>query len=395
MAGTLLLEVGVMFAAIAAVSFLASRIEFSSIPFYILAGMLLNAFVAGRLTLPYVTESEFITIGAELGVVFLLFFLGIEFNLDRLIADKDNIGKAGILDFVVNFGVGLLLGFFLFRAVVPALLIAGIVYISSSAVISKTLLDLGWIANPESTPLLGTLVFEDLVIAIYLAVVSAVVLSGGDITAAARSVGIALGFILLLVLLVYFGSEWFERLLQTTSSEYFLLRAIGITVLIAGGALAVGVSEAVAAFFVGMTFSTTSVVHELEEALVPIRDMFAAVFFFWIGLLTDPLSLIGVVDLIAVVVVVTAPAKLVSGFYSGRIYDLNNRRSLRVGLGMVTRGEFSLIIAAVALAGAGGAVTAETAQTIYAFTVGYVLVMSILGTVLMQSAHVFDAFTTP
>lgn len=395
MAGTLLLEVGVMFAAIAAVSFLASRIEFSSIPFYILAGMLLNAFVAGRLTLPYVTESEFITIGAELGVVFLLFFLGIEFNLDRLIADKDNIGKAGILDFVVNFGVGLLLGFFLFRAVVPALLIAGIVYISSSAVISKTLLDLGWIANPESTPLLGTLVFEDLVIAIYLAVVSAVVLSGGDITAAARSVGIALGFILLLVLLVYFGSEWFERLLQTTSSEYFLLRAIGITVLIAGGALAVGVSEAVAAFFVGMTFSTTSVVHELEEALVPIRDMFGAVFFFWIGLLTDPLSLIGVVDLIAVVVVVTAPAKLVSGFYSGRIYDLNNRRSLRVGLGMVTRGEFSLIIAAVALAGAGGAVTAETAQTIYAFTVGYVLVMSILGTVLMQSAHVFDAFTTP
>jgi CPA2 family monovalent cation:H+ antiporter-2 len=123
--------------------------------------------------------------------------------------------------------------------------------------------------------------------------------------------------------------------------------------------------------------------------------MFAAVFFFCIGLLTDPLSLIGVIGLIAVAVVVTAPAKLISGFYSGRIYDLNDRRSLRVGFGLVTRGEFSLIIAAVALAGAGGTVTAETAQTIYAFTVGYVLVMSILGTVLMQSADVFDPFVTP
>ena len=395
MAETLLLEVGVMFAAIAAVSFLASRFSLSPIPFYIVAGMLLNVFVAGRLTVLYVTETEFITIGAELGIVFLLFFLGIEFNLNRLIADKNNIGKAGILDFVVNFGVGLLLGFVLFRAMIPAFLIAGIVYISSSAVITKTLLDIGWIANPESAPLLGTLVFEDIVIAIYLAVISAVVLGGEDLTLAARSVGIALGFILLLILLVYFGPRWFEQLLQTTSSEYFLLRAIGVTVLVSGAALAVGVSEAVAAFFVGMTFSSTTVIHDLEEALVPIRDTFAAVFFFWIGLLTDPLSLIGAVELIAVAVVVTIPTKLISGFYSGRIYNLDNRRSLHVGLGMVTRGEFSLIIAAVAIAGAGGTVAAETAQTIYAFTVGYVLVMSILGTVLMQSANVFDPFVTP
>jgi CPA2 family monovalent cation:H+ antiporter-2 len=392
MAGTLLLEVGVMFAAIAAVSFLTSWVGLSPIPFYIGVGMLVNEFVVGRVGLPYVTESSFVTVGAELGIVFLLFFLGLEFNLDRLVADRAHIGKAGVLDFGVNFGVGFLLGYLFFGATIPAVLVAGIVYISSSAVITKTLLDLGWIANPESTPMLGTLVFEDLVVAIYLAVVSAVVLGEGGFGVAARSIGVALGFILLLVALVYFGTALLERMLQTSSTEYFILRTIGVTVLLAGAALAVGVSEAVAAFFVGMAFSSTSVVHDIEAALSPLRDTFAAVFFFWIGLITDPLTLLGVTGLLAVAVVTTAPSKLVSGFLGGRIYGLDSRRSVRVGLGMVTRGEFSLIIGSVALAGAGATLTEATAGTIYAFAVGYVLVMSILGTVLMQSAPVVESF---
>ena len=88
--------------------------------------------------------------------------------------------------------------------------------------------------------------------------------------------------------------------------------------------------------------------------------------------------------------VVTTPTKLISGYLGGRAYDLDPRRSIRVGLGMVTRGEFSLIIAAVAVTGAGTSLSAEMANTIYAFTVAYVLVMSILGTVLMQYSAPFE-----
>ncbi|GGL27590.1 transporter [Halarchaeum grantii] len=392
MAGALLLEAGVMFAAIAAVSFLAARLDLSPIPFYILVGMAINEFVLGRYGLPYVTETAFVEIGAELGIVFLLFFLGLEFNLERLLADRRRIGASGLIDLGVNFTVGFALGYLLFGGAVAAVVFAGIVYISSSAVITKTMLDVGWIANPESGPLLGTLVFEDLVIAIYLAVVGAAVLGGGSIGAAAQSVGVALGFLLALALFVYVGTRALERLLSTTSAEYFVLRAVGTTVLIAGAALAIGVSEAVAAFFVGMAFSSTSFVHDLEESLAPLRDTFAAVFFFWIGLVTDPFSFLGVLDLLAIAVVVTLPAKVISGFYGGRVYGLGDRRSLRVGLAMVTRGEFSLIIAATALAGAGAALPAETAQTLYAFTVGYVLVMSILGTVLIQTSGVFERY---
>jgi CPA2 family monovalent cation:H+ antiporter-2 len=386
MASTLLLEVGVMFAAIAFCGVFAKRIGLSVIPFYIIAGILSSPFVIGRLGMPYIQETEFITIGAELGIVFLLFFLGLEFNLDRLLENRDRIGKIGLIDLGINFPIGFGLGYLFFRDLIAATLMAGIIYISSSAIITKSLIDLGWIANDEASPMLGTLVFEDLFIAVYLAVISAIVIGGGDVSEAAQSVGIALGFICLLLLLVQFGNALFERVLTTESHEYFVLRALGVTILVAGAALAVGVSEAVAAFFIGMAFSSTGHVHELETLLEPVRDIFAAVFFFWIGLITDPLLVVGVVGYLAVAILVSTPTKLLSGYWSGQVYNLSHSRSIRVGTGMVTRGEFSLIIATVAAAGTGPVLT----ETIPAFAVGYVLLMSILGTVLMQYSGVLD-----
>jgi CPA2 family monovalent cation:H+ antiporter-2 len=394
----LLLEIGIMFAAIAAVGAVANRLSQSVIPFYIVVGMVLSEFVVGRIELPavgevFVSESEFITLGAELGIVFLLFFLGLEFNLDRLLDRKAKIGAAGTIDLGINFGAGLVIGWLVFGAFLPALLIAGIVYISSSAVITKSLIDMGWIANDESEPLLGTLVYEDLFIAVYLAVISAIALGGGSVREATTDIGIAVGFILALLFLVYAGTTSFSRLIETDNHEFLVLRTVGVLVLIAGAALSLGVSEAVAAFFVGMAFSATDRAHQLEELLEPLRDTFAAVFFFWIGLVTDPLLFGSVAGLIALAVVVTTPTKLVSGFFGGRAFGLDTRRSTRVALGMTTRGEFSLIIATVAITGAeAGTFPPELAATINAFAVGYVLVMAILGTTLMQYSEPFERF---
>jgi len=413
---TALVDVGILFTAVAFAGILSSRIDQSVIPFYIIIGMVLGSNVLGELpalagtdvgiggvtvTVPEVTiggmdllaalgglalgETDFIVVGAEIGIVLLLFFLGLEFNLDRLLASRDRIGKAGSVDLAINFGTGLVFGYLVFGSFLAAFLTAGIVYISSSAIITKSLIDLGWIANDEAEPLLGTLVYEDLFIAVYLTIASALVLGGGDVGAAAGQIGIAIGVILALLALVTFGTGFFQRFLDADTNEFIVVRALGVTILVAGIALALGVSEAVAAFFVGMTFSSTDHVHDLERLLEPLRDAFAAIFFFWIGLVTDPgLFTLSILGMIVAAVVVTTPTKLVSGFLGGRIYGLDDRRSLRVGFGMATRGEFSLIIASLALSGAGSGIAAETAQTIYAFTVGYVLVMSILGTSLMQ-----------
>ncbi|ADB61070.1 sodium/hydrogen exchanger [Haloterrigena turkmenica DSM 5511] len=406
---TALIDVGILFGAVALAGLVANRINQSVIPFYILVGMLLSEYVVGRVDFPALlgtdsiphgsdlalANTDFVHVSAEIGIVLLLFFLGLEFNLDRLIASKERIGKAGTVDLAINFGAGLLLGYALFGSFLAAFLTAGIVYISSSAIITKSLIDLGWIANDESDAMLGSLVFEDLFIAVYLAVATALVLGGGAVGEALGRIGVAVGFILVLLLLVYLGTEWFQRSLETDSHEFIVLRALGITVLLSGFALSIGVSEAVAAFFVGMAFSSTEHVHDLENLLEPLRDAFAAIFFFWIGLSTDPSLFLGVAGLIAVAAVATTPTKLLSGYLGGRIYDLSERRSVRVGLGMTTRGEFSLIIASLALSGAGTALPEPIARDVYAFAVGYVLVMSVVGTTLMQYSSTIESVVVP
>ena len=374
-----LLELGQVFLVCAVAGAVALRIGLSVIPLYVVSGMLAGPFVAGRLGLPTVPESDLLTVLAEVGIVLLLFFLGLEFSLDRLLASRSRITRAGAVDLAVNLPLGVVIGVALGWSAVEALLLGGIVYISSSAIITKTLIDLGWIANREAEPILGTLVFEDLFIAVYLAVVTSLVL-GGDVGEVGRSLAIAFGFLGALLVAVQYGTGLFARLLDVSDPEPFVLRALGVVVPIAGVALSIGVSEAVAAFFVGMGFANSGHRDRLERLLAPVRDVFAAVFFFWIGVGTDPRLVAGVALPLAAAVVVTTPAKLVSGYVGGRIYDLSTRRSLRVGVGLVPRGEFSLVIAALA---AGGSTTVLR-ETIPALAVGYVLVMGTLGTVLMQ-----------
>jgi CPA2 family monovalent cation:H+ antiporter-2 len=374
-----LLELGELFVAVAVAGALGARLGLSVIPLYVVGGMLASPFVAGRLGLPYVLPGETLTLLAELGIVLLLFFLGLEFSLDRLLAAKTNITRAGLIDITINLPAGIVIGLALGWSLVEALLLGGIVYISSSAIITKSLIDLGWIANAESEPILGTLVFEDLVIAVYLALVTSLVLGGDGTGSLVRSLAVAFGFLGALLVVVQYGTRFFTRVLDVDNPEPFVLRTLGVLVPIAGFALSIGVSEAVAAFFVGMGFSTTEHRERIERRLVGIRDVFAAVFFFWIGVNTDPRLVLAAAVPLVVAVVVTTPTKLVSGYYGGRVYDLTPKRTLRVGVGMVSRGEFSLVIAALAAGGTGTVMT----ELIPAFAVGYVLVMSTLGTVLM------------
>ncbi|WP_266074782.1 cation:proton antiporter [Haladaptatus caseinilyticus] len=385
MADPLLVQFGIAVTAIALVGALASRIGLSVIPAYIVVGILVGPnppTAIGDVSLRLVRTGEFIDLLAELGIVFLLFFLGLEFSLQQLVSNRDRLVKVGLVDLGINFLLGLGLGVLFGFSWLESFFLAGIVYISSSAVITKSLIDQGWIANAESEPILGTLVFEDIFIAVYLALLSAVALGEGTPMDAAISIGTSIAFLALLVGVAWYGSEYVERLFQTESNELFLLRVTGITVLIAGTALAMGISEAVAAFFVGTMFSQTDHVSRIEQVLSPTRDLFAAVFFFSIGLSTDITLLADVLLLLGVAVLITTIGKFVSGTLSGRSYGLDRTRSFRVGLGMVPRGEFSLVLSTLAMSVGTGAL----GELIPAFTVGYVLIMSILGTLLIQHA---------
>ncbi|ELZ95232.1 sodium/protn antiporter putative [Haloferax mucosum ATCC BAA-1512] len=382
-----LLEFGYLFVVVALTGAAALRLGLSVIPLYVVGGVAAGPYVAGRLGVPYIADGEVIALLAELGIVLLLFFLGLEFSLDRLRASGSKIGRAGVIDLGVNLPLGISIGLGLGWSLVEALLLGGIVYISSSAIVTKTLIDLGWIADPESEPILGTLVFEDLAIAVYLAVVTSLVLGGeGGFMAVGRSLAIAFGFLGLLFVAVRYGTRLFARVLDIGNQEAFVLRVLAVVVPVSGAALALGVSEAVAAFFVGMGFSTSGHRERIEDLLIPVRDVFAAVFFVWIGLGTDPALLVAAVVPLTLAVVLTTPAKVISGYFGGRTYGLSAHRSLRVGVGLVPRGEFSLVIAALAASGT----TPVMREVIPAFAVGYVFVMSALGTVLMQRSDLVE-----
>ncbi|MDZ7745499.1 MAG: cation:proton antiporter [Halobacteriales archaeon] len=382
---TPLIEVGIALFGLAVVGAVARRFGQSVIPAYILVGILVGPYVPtsiGSISLQLVTESEFLTVIAELGIVFLLFFLGLEFNIGTLIRNRVRLTKVGGIDLIVNGGIGAALGLLFGYGPVTTLLIAGVVYVSSSAIITKALTEIGWLANPESEVILGTLVVEDLIIAVYLAVVAALLAGGSSTGEIAMTVAGSFAFLGALAIAAHYGTEYVERLFAVESDELFVLRIVGVVVLVGGAALLVGASEAVAAFFVGTAFNGTSLIERIERLLSPLRDVFAALFFFSIGVSTDLLVVADVTVLIAAAVVATATSKLASGVAGGFAYGLDRRRSLRVGFGLLPRGEFSLIIAALAAT----STIPEVRAVVPPFAVGYVLVMSILGSVGIQHA---------
>lgn len=394
MADTLLLEIGIALTGIALAGTVANRISLSVIPAYIIMGILIGpnepSTIAG-ISLTLVDQREFIDILAELGVVFLLFFLGLEFSISQLLNDRQRIATIGSVDFLINFSLGIGIGIAFGYSLLETFFLAGIVYISSSAVISKSLIESGWVANPESGPILGTLVFEDILIAIYLALLSSVAGGKGTLIDAAAAIGVAFVFLGGLTLIAWYGSEAVERVFSVDSDELFLLRILGVTTLIAGFALTLGLSEAVAAFFVGTAFSETNHIERIETVVAPARDFFAAIFFFSIGLTTEITLLTDLVWLLLAAVLITTAGKLISGTLSGRIYQLDRLRSMRAGVGLVPRGEFSLVIAALAASVGTGALSGE----IPAFAVGYVLIMSIVGSILIQNAdRIFQGLGT-
>lgn len=381
----LLFTAGVLLSLLAVAGALALRLEQSVIPAYLLVGVLVGPFapsVAG-VSLTLVDDPEVVRLFADLGVVLLLFFVGLELSLDQFLSNRDRFLRAGAVDVGISLPLGVGLGLALGFTWLEAGFLALIVFNSSTVIIAKSLLDLGWVVDPESQAILGVVVIEDVLTALGFALLSVLLTDGTGASTVALSVVRSLLFLVVLLGAAYYGAGLLERLFGTRSSEVFLVGVLGVGALVAGAGLAVGVSDAVAAFLVGTAFGRTGHVDRLQRLLAPVRDLFAAMFFLVIGLRTNPALLAATAGLVLVAVVVTTVGQLYSGFLAGRAYGLDPRRSVRVGCALAPRGEFSLVIAAF-LATAG--TTPALRETIPAFTVGYVLLTSIIGTVLMRNA---------
>ncbi|MGW4290675.1 cation:proton antiporter [Streptomyces sp. NPDC004673] len=361
-----LIEFGAIILALGLLGRLAARLRFSPIPLYLLAGL---AFGEGGL-LPLGASEEFVAIGAEIGVILLLLMLGLEYTAGDLVSNLKTQYPAGLVDFALNAVPGAVMALLLGWGPIAAVVLAGITWISSSGVIAKVLGDLGRIGNRETPVILSILVLEDLSMAVYLPLVTAL-LAGTGFVAGGITLAIALGVAgLVLLLAVRFGRV-ISRFVSSDDPEKLLLVVLGLTLLVAGLAQQLQVSAAVGAFLVGIALSG-EVAEGAHNLLAPLRDLFAAVFFVFFGLHTDPASIPPVLLPALALAFVTALTKIATGYWAARRAGVSVRGRWRAGGTLVARGEFSVVIA-------GLAVTSGIDSRLGPLATAYVLILVVVG----------------
>jgi len=362
----LLAELGAVILACGLLARLAGRLSLSPIPFYLLVGLLINE--AGPLKVD--AGREFIEPAAAIGVVLLLFTLGLEYTPSELTAGLRTNALGGLLDLVANGAPGFLFGMLLGLDAAQSLALAGVTYISSSGIISKLLGDLGRTGNRETPVVLSILVIEDLVMAFYLPLLAGL-LAGGSTGSIVASVGLAVAAVLVVLLgTVRFG-PMLSRLVFARSPEVLLLTVLGLTLLVAGAAEALQVSAAVGAFLVGIALSGEAA-ERAEPLLMPLRDVFAAAFFLLFALEIDLGSIPDAIGPAMALATLTAVTKVATGWWSARRAGIATRGRWRTGTTLVARGEFSIVIA-------GLAVVADPSSEIGAIAASYVLVLALVG----------------
>jgi len=382
----LVLEVGAALVLIAAAALLAGRLKFSVVPFLILTGMAVGPHLPhiGPLDLGFEESREILDFLGRVGVLFLLFYLGLEFSIGRLIRSGRSIAAGGAIYIGINFTLGLLFGWLTGFDLQGILVVAGIITISSSAIVAKMIVDLRRTANPETEMILGIIMFEDVFLAVYLSVLSGIVLGeGGSLAETALQMAIVLGYILLFFVLARRAAPLLDRLLDIRSGETFVLVVFAALFFVAGFSETLHVAEAIGALLLGLVFSETQHRERIERIVIPFRDFFGALFFFAFGLSIDPFSLGDAVGLALAAVALTIVGNFAAGMIAGKNAGLSNRASTNVGLTIVSRGEFSIIVAS--LAAAGG-----LAGIIQPFAALYVLILSVLGPLLTrESGRIF------
>src|ERR671925_110314 len=322
-----LAELAVTVGVLAGLGLLASRFGLSAIPAYLLAGLLLGPQEPKALSL--IEPSEVTDFVAQLGIVFLLFFLGLEFTLERFRKSGHHFGLGGSIDLAVNAGLGLLVGVAAFGFSFAALVLAAAIYVSSSAVAVKGLIDFRRLADDETDLVLAILIFEDVAVAFVLAFAGG---GGGELAGTLALVGKAIGFIALSLAASRWLARPIDRLLDALPREFFLLFTFALLVGMSALAHELGLSEAIGALMAGVVLSETSVRSEVEERFLGFRDLFAALFFFVFGLSIDVEALGTIGWLLALAVPLTVLGKTAAGYFAGVVGGFTPRQSFNAGV---------------------------------------------------------------
>lgn len=368
-----LTQIGFIFILAVGAGYAATRLKLSVIPAYLLCGILI-----GPAGFNIVSDTELIEFSANIGILLLLFSVGLEFSISRLLKSGKPIIYSGIVDLLINLPLGYFCGLIFGLTQVESLFLAGIVYMSSSGIIIKSLTDLRRLANPESELILGLMIFEDIFITVFLAVLSGIAI-GGEMSLISISSSM-IKSILFCFVFFFISAKYgrsIDKVLNIKSDELFTILVFALILLISGLAGIIGISEEVGAFLAGLVFSDTAHIKKIEEKMLPLKDIFVAVFFLFFGMTISFTGFLDVWSLLLTLIPLSILSKIISGYISGKINGYSTRASFNIGFGIIARGEFSIVLSDI--------VSKNTASPLISmFTSVYVFILSLLSPFFMQ-----------
>lgn len=374
--GLILAEIGAVLLFLGVISFFAARFKFSAVPIFLLLGLLLGNGGFIELSL----SDSFLDLGAQWGAILLLLLLGLEYTAGELIGTIRLRKSLGIFDLVVNFLPGALIAILLGWGLVGSLVLGGITYVSSSGIATQFIKDAKWQKLESTKRAVATLVIEDLFLAPYLPVLSAIT----------AGVALATGLISISLALVITGAALFFSArggripyapLMLGDSATLLLMVFGAALAASGLATLIGFSGAVAAFLVGLLL-TGDLAIAARVRLGPLRDLFASIFFLFFGLGTDPREVVPLILPALLLTLLGVATKVLTAWWSVR--DVNEIHKVRrAATLLIARGEFSIVIAGLA-----GSLT--FGDDLQALTIAYVIMTALVASLLLRRESNLD-----
>ncbi|CAN5293608.1 cation:proton antiporter [soil metagenome] len=373
-----LLVLGLLFVIAYILGRLGKAVGLPAIPIYMVVGLLASPNVH-IFPLDFI-HNDYIALIAVFGLVMLLFSLGLEFDQDEFFGNAGKLIISGGSYIAINMIAGFAFGFLVGWGTREALVIAGITATSSSAIVTKLLIELNRLANPETPMILGVTVVEDIFIAIYLAIVSVVLSGETEIWPVIAKLGISFLFLVVMFSVARFGGRFVSRLFRTKDDELFTILFFGLAIMFGGLGEILGVTDAIGAFLIGLVLGASRYRNRIEHIAIPLRDVFGAFFFLNFGLGLDPARFPEVIWPVLGAVAMTMTLNIIAGQFVARLNGLGVQAGINATVILQNRGEFALILATLALA-------AGLDQRIQAFAGLYVLVMAVAGPILAANSE--------
>ena len=331
----------VIFGVSAAVVFLLHRLKIPSLVGFLVAGIIIGPYGIG-----WIEDTHSVDVLAEIGVILLLFTLGIEFSMSRLVRMKKAVIGGGSLQVLLTIALSAVAVFFMTGNINRSVFFGFLVALSSTAIVLKGLAEKGETDTPHGRTIIGILIFQDLCIVPLMLLVP--ILSGGGINVA--EIVIKMFKAVLIIAAVVLSSLWIvpqilHQVVRTRSRELFIITIILLCIGTALFTSKFGLSLSLGAFLAGLIISESEYSHQATSDILPFKESFMGLFFVSVGMLLNIGYVFDNYLKIAIAVIVIFLVKLLTGFLSAFIIGSPLRTSITTGLGLAQIGEFSFVLA--------------------------------------------------